>query len=423
MNTGAKKTRSAKPIRVGVIGVGRGQTFMHQAQAAGMQLVAICDSWKSRLDEVGAQYGITTYEDYDAFLSHDMDAVVLANYFHEHAPFAIKALRAGKHVMSECAACNTMAEGVELCRTVEKTGKIYMFAENYPYTATNIEITRLYKRGEIGRIMYAEGEYNHPGDFDWTMSISPGTAHWRNRLPATYYCTHAMAPLMTATDTMPVMVNGFVVPVPDGYPKPRLKIGTDAASIIMCRMNNGSVFKLLQGGLPGHSIWYRLHGEWGLMETVRGPGYWGPGTLRIVHDEWDVRGDQVPERTCLPQFPKWARAAASAGHGGGDFFTNHYFAEAIRTGKQPYLDVYRGVAMSCVGILAWKSVLAGGAPFPMPDFANDAERKAFAHDNWTPFDLGSPKRPPVASRGDPVVSRDGLAKARKVWKKLGYTGE
>src|SRR4030042_521310 len=119
------------PIRVGVIGVGRGQSFMRAGgDAVGMKLVAICDTWKERLDEVGKEFGVATYTDYDKFLGHDMDAVVLANYFHEHAPFAIKALQAGKHVMSECASCSTLAEGVELCRAVEKSGSISMFAEN-----------------------------------------------------------------------------------------------------------------------------------------------------------------------------------------------------------------------------------------------------------------------------------------------------
>ena len=31
-------------------------------------------------------------------------------------------------------------------------------------------------------------------------------------MPATYYCTHALAPLMYITDTRPVKVNGFAVP-------------------------------------------------------------------------------------------------------------------------------------------------------------------------------------------------------------------
>jgi predicted dehydrogenase len=54
---------------------------------------------------------VTTYTDYDRFLEHDIDAVILANCFHEHAPFAIKALEAGKHVMSECACNSTLGDG------------------------------------------------------------------------------------------------------------------------------------------------------------------------------------------------------------------------------------------------------------------------------------------------------------------------
>ena len=418
--TGKKTTRK---IRVGVIGVGRGQTFMHEAPHAGMELVAICDAWKERLADVGKKYGIATYEDYDKFLDHDMDAVVLANYFHEHAPFAIKALKAGKHVMSECAACSTLAEGVELCRTVEKTGRIYMFAENYPYTAFNIEMARLYKKGEIGRVLYAEGEYNHPGSFTWAQTISPGLKHWRNNLPATYYCTHAMAPLMAITDTRPVRVNGFAAPLPEDSRRPRLWKQVDTGGIIMATMNNGATFKLIQGGLPGHSIFYRLHGESGLMETDRGPGYWGPGGVRIVHDEWELRKGQVPETVYYPQFPKWAKGAIEAGHGGGDFFTNHYFAEAIRTGRQPYLNVYRGVAMSVIGILAWRSVLDRGNGYDVPDFTREASRKKWAKDDWNPLDLDNPKAPPVSSRGrNRRILPAGLKVARRVWKEIGYKG-
>jgi len=419
-----KATGRHKPIRVGVIGVGRGQSFMHQAPYAGMELVAICDTWQERLDEVGKRYSIATYTDYDRFLEHDMDAVVLANYFHEHAPFAIKALKAGKHVMSECAACNTLAEGVALCRTVEQTGKIYMLAENYPYTALTLELARLYKAGEIGRVLYAEGEYNHPMSFADHESIAPGLHHWRNNLPATYYCTHAMAPLMVITDTLPVRVNGFAIPLPEDSTRKRLWKQLDVAGAIMVTMDNGAVFKLLQTGLPGHSVFYRLHGEWGMMELGRGPEYWGPGNVRIVHEEWDLKRGQVPEKSYYPQFPAWAREATKAGHGGGDFFTNHYFAEAVRSGVQPYINVYRGVAMSVVGILAWKSALDRNNSYVLPNFADEAARQPYENDTWRPLDLDDPQAPPTSSRGKPrEVIPESLEEARAIWKKLGYKGK
>lgn len=148
----------AKKIRVGVVGVGRGQTFASDVGLAnGMKLVALCDTWEEKLREKGKEYGVATYTDYDKFLEHDMDAVVLANYFYEHAPFAIKAFRAGKHVLSECAACHTMAEGVAIAREFEKHNLIYMFAENYPFMAYNQEMRRLYMSGNMGKFIYGEG--------------------------------------------------------------------------------------------------------------------------------------------------------------------------------------------------------------------------------------------------------------------------
>src|SRR4029434_9928389 len=119
----------------------RGRSFAAGAtDLVGMKLVALCDSREEQLKELAGKHGVAAYTDYDKFLEHDMDAVVLANYFHQHAPLAIRALEAGKHVMSETSANKTLAEGVALCRAVEKSKKTYMFAENYPYSAANQEM-------------------------------------------------------------------------------------------------------------------------------------------------------------------------------------------------------------------------------------------------------------------------------------------
>ena len=60
------------------------------------------------------------------------------------------ALTRAATVMSECAACHTPAEGLALIRAVEETGRVYLFAENYPYMAYNQEMRRLYREGTVG---------------------------------------------------------------------------------------------------------------------------------------------------------------------------------------------------------------------------------------------------------------------------------
>jgi predicted dehydrogenase len=414
---------SQDKIRVGVIGVGRGNSFAQGASAAvGMELVALCDQWEERLLEVGRQHEVATYTDYDEFLAHDMDAVVLANYFNQHAPFAIKALEAGKHVMSETAANTTLAEGVALCRAVENSGKTYMFAENYPFTKFNQEMQRLYRSGEIGEVTYAEGEYNHPMAPDARLRIAPGKNHWRAWIPSTYYCTHALAPLMCITDTMPVKVNGLSIACPNVI-EPTVR-RSDPGSVILCRMDNGAVFRIFGLILPGHSNWYRVHGERGAMEIARGPGYFGSGQIRVWHEEWDLKEGEEVERVYEPDWPEHGDLARQAGHGGGDFWTNFHFANAIRSGAPPYLNVYRGVAMSSVGILAWKSALEDGAPYDVPDFKDEVSRRKYEDDHWSPWpeDAG-PGQPPPSILGQREPNPEGIERARRVWKEIGYEGE
>ena len=48
-----KKQGRKRAIRVGVVGVGRGQSFMRAAEAVGMELVAICDLWEEQLESEG----------------------------------------------------------------------------------------------------------------------------------------------------------------------------------------------------------------------------------------------------------------------------------------------------------------------------------------------------------------------------------
>ena len=414
-----QKRRSRRPIRLGVVGAGRGRTFMQLAGSVGMELAAVCDTWGDRLQRVGDQFGVATYTDYERFLAHGLDAVVLANYFHEHAPFAIRALRAGVHVMSECAACHTLAEGVALARAFEKSGAVYMFAENYPYMVYNQEMRRLYQEGTIGAFRYGEGEYVHPDPAEVKLGRSCGTNHWRNWIPATYYCTHSVGPVMFITDTRPVKVNAFVVPYDFEDPtKTRHVTRADTAAVIMCRMDNGAVMKALHGALRGHGHYVRIHGNRGLMENCRR----GEKTrLRVWQEPWEKPKGAPVETVYTPDFPAYGDQAARAGHGGADFFTLYHFAEAIRTGEQPYLDVYRGIDMSIVGILAWRSALSDSAPVEVPDFRKESVRRRYAKDDWSPDPARKKEgQPPSSILGEITPSEEALALAKEVWARQGY---
>jgi predicted dehydrogenase len=223
-----------------VLGLRRGAALARLARDAGMRLVAVCERDNRRREVAAAALGVAAYRDLEPFLDHPMDAVILVNYFDQHAPAAISALDRGLSVLSETAACRTLAEGVALIEAAERSSGIYMFAENYPYMPFTREMRRRYTAGDIGEVRYAEAEYlDEPADL---MSMADDRSHWRARLPATYYCTHSLAPVAAITGTRPVQVTGFVVPTAgDPTALERARQGRGWAALLVVRLDNGAM--------------------------------------------------------------------------------------------------------------------------------------------------------------------------------------
>jgi predicted dehydrogenase len=417
----ASGRKGKKVVRLGVVGAARGLDLARLVgPEVGMEIVAVCDTRKARLRKVAEAVSAASYTDVDRFFEHEMDAVLLANYFHEHAPLAIKALEAGLHVLSETLPCYTPAEGVALVEAVERSKGIYMFAENYPYMVCNQEMRRLYRAGRIGRFQYGEGEYVHPMSVEQKNRLSPGVRHWRNWLPATYYCTHGLAPVMYIADVMPAKVNAFVMsPDPKTDPQVRRTAAVrDVAACLIVRMRDGSVAKALHGNLRGHGNWVRIHGTHGLMENMRS-GH--RDMLRVRREPFEKKPDEPAECLYTPDFPLLAAEARKAGHGGGDLFVLHHFAEAIRRNRQPYLNVYRAVAMALVGIQGWRSALDDANAKPVPDFKKKRVRDAYREDDFRP-DPSRPDSPPVNLCGTLKPAPEGVRYAKKIWRATGQEG-
>jgi predicted dehydrogenase len=346
-----------------------------------MQVVAVCDR-DDRRREAATALGAAAYRDVEAFLGHGMDAVILVNDFDQHAPVAIQALDRGLSVLSETAACRTVAEGVALIEAAERSVGVYMFAENYPYMPFAREMRRRYTAGDIGEVRYAEAEYlDEPADL---MSMVDDRAHWRARTPATYYCTHSLAPVAAITGTRPVQVSGFVVPTAAGPEAlERAHRGRGWAAALMVRLDNGAVFKSLHGFLEAsQQAWVRLHGDRGLMENLR---QGDTRTLRVVWEVEDGEERRRAEEVYLPWPPELpATDADPLGDGVAETLLLRDFAEAVRHRTAPDQDVHFGVELSITGIQAMRSSLAGSLPVEVPDLRRPEVRRACAADSWFP---------------------------------------
>lgn len=374
-------------IRVGVFGAYRGATFYDALLQNNADIVAVCDKSEKRRKETKERLGdgVALYEDFDSFIEHPMDAVLLANYFNEHAAYAIRCLEKNIHVLSECTANATMAEGVALCRAAKKSKAFYMLCENYPFMTFNIEMKRVIDGGSLGKILYAEGEYNHAGYAYFTeMPLIENEKHWRYHLPATYYITHSLAPLMYITGAFPKRVCAMPVfaPLPENCNSASM-IG-DAAAIITCLNDNDSVFKV-----TGHATFgatdnsYRFCSKRGQIENIRGSG----GKVMLRYNDWDTPEGAKTTDFYMPSLEgdKDKELIERAHHGGGDFCVIREFLRCLRENEKPVMDEYFATTLASVAILAHRSILNGNAAYDIPDFHDEAELKKYENDTLTPF--------------------------------------
>ena len=377
-------------LKIGIFGVGRGMYLAKDFMLNGCDIVAICDCRKQCLEEAAKQLGNTAavYESFDEFIEHDMDAVVLANNFHEHAPYAIKCFERGLHVLSECISNGTMAEGVELIRAFEKSSSIYMIAENYPQMIFNREIKRICDSGTLGKILYAEGEYNHPvasNDAQFLKTYQYLDKHWRNFLPRTYYITHSLGPVMWATGATPVKVTAFAAFAPKNENEPCASYVGDRAAIITTQNNDGSIFRVTGCAAFGaHHNSYRVCGTNGQIENLRGMNE----KVMLRYNDWSKPEGAEEINMYTPAWnDKDEEIIKSSGHGGGDYLAVRMFVDCIKAKVQPEhpFDIYSAVNMSSVGILSHRSMLDGGIPYDIPDFHKEECRKQYENDRLTPF--------------------------------------
>ena len=408
-----------RKLRIGVFGGARGnsmiQVLLHHPEA---ELVAVCDKYTPLLDLArqnaeNAGLHIACFESFDDFIQYDMDAVVLANYATEHATFAIRCLKAGKHVLSEVLPS-------ELIETVEETGLVYAYAENYCYMDLTFEMWRRYREGDIGDVTYAEGEYIHDCAACWLDITYGDPNHWRNHLCPTFYCTHSLGPIMTITGHRPVQVVGFEnPPIEEFYHLGHA--GGHASGIEMVTLDNGATVKSIHGALkrePAQTS-YKVFGTKGFLGTCAD----AEGEKVRLYQESATQTCAGENRYIVPEKFVSAELAKNSGvatHGGSDFYPTHFFIEKIlghEDGKWS-IDVYQAVDMGICGILAFRSILNGNMPIKVPNLRNKEERDAWRHDNaCTNAAVAGDQVLPCSSYPERTLDPEEVARNRAIWEK------
>jgi len=356
-------------IKFGVVGLGRGLQVMSELPGEdNVVLSAICDinpqkreAALAQLKHQGAGEPLC-FADFDEMLTSDIDAVYIATDAIYHVPFVIKALEAGKHVISEIPAVNSLEEARALKAAVLSHPELkYMTGENCCYWGNLQAWKAMYDQGKLGQTVYAESEYFHcVADFRNFKEENYPKDHWRSFNPAIKYLTHNLGPLLYIMDDRCVSVS---CQVPDVKYNP-FTSAENQNGIALFKTAKGAVIRILIcfGAYTGFGHNFRIIGTRGTLQTDANRD------LSVANSF--ARFSDIPgSRDHLIELPMTIESfgGGKGGHGGADKKMVLDFVKCILEDTRPPIDVDMGIAISLPGIIATESARQGGVLLEIPE--------------------------------------------------------
>jgi predicted dehydrogenase len=170
--------------KIGIIGAG-GMLRYHAAgfKSAGAEIVAVADVNEAAAQKVAAREGIArAFGDVGQMLKAcpeiDAVSVIVPNKF--HAPVAMQALKAGKHVFCEKPPAMNYREAAAMAALAKKQKRTLMFNFNNRARPESFALMEYVKQGQVGRINSAQAKWIRrtgiPGLGGWftTKALSGG---------------------------------------------------------------------------------------------------------------------------------------------------------------------------------------------------------------------------------------------------------
>lgn len=160
-------------VRIGIVGLGfMGRIhFLAAQRVAGAKVVAICSrdaaklagDWTNTRGNFGPEpghvdlTGVSTYARFDDMLADpNVDLVDICTVTDQHAPLAIAALKAGKHVLVEKAIALTAEEADAMLEAAAAAGKLLMVAHVLPFFPEFAYAAEAVRGGTHGKLIAAD---------------------------------------------------------------------------------------------------------------------------------------------------------------------------------------------------------------------------------------------------------------------------
>jgi len=175
-----EKRRKMSEPRAIVVGYGYAGRSFHSYLinlTPGMILQGVVSSSAEKRAKIAAERGCKAYQNFEeAIVDPTVDLIVLATPNDLHAELAIRAMQAGKHVVTDKPMAMTLTEANRMVHTAETTGRLLSVFQNRRWDGDYLTVRKLMDAGQLGEVRWIEmawqrwgaprgwrGEVNHGG--------------------------------------------------------------------------------------------------------------------------------------------------------------------------------------------------------------------------------------------------------------------
>ena len=163
---------SGRNARIAVVGCGTwGRNHVRTLASIG-RLYAVADEQGKRSFDLAAEFGVIPLAPDQVFDDPQIDGVVLALPAELHAPMAIRAVRAGKHVLAEKPLALSSAEAQRAVDAAKAADRVLMVGHVVRHHPAMRRLVTMIEDGRIGQVRYAHAHRQAFGRFHPTFDAA-----------------------------------------------------------------------------------------------------------------------------------------------------------------------------------------------------------------------------------------------------------
>lgn len=312
---------SGRKLGVGVLGAHNWAEKAHlpgYAASDRVNLVGICDVVPERAEALAAQFGIPhTFSDPDDLINHpDVEMVDVCTPTDTHLDLSLRAIAAGRHVLSEKPLARTAEDAFRAYRAAEAQGVRTKLGFTFRYSPAIRMLHEWIREGRLGEVFHVHGLEQNSQFLDPEFplrQVSPGLEGSTQMIPSSIvgYGSHLVDLLRWCAGEMSAVVGTMSTYVPErlarGY-EGMVRLPIDDGTVALTEYASGAQGMLQTsyvavGNYPGVEI--RVYGskgaavarlveEGGVAETLT---FATADAVEFQHVE--IPADRLPPGTTL----------------------------------------------------------------------------------------------------------------------------